>query len=105
MSLVLVARRVKVCLIPCCEGIQRSTTNRPKGELQILRRIWDLTKIAWSSIEDGDELAQNPSMSDLAVSNLKVWARIFKSTSNRPFTQLLGESLDEYAHRLEDRSL
>lgn len=103
--MVLVTRRVKVCLIPCYEGIQRSTANRPKGELEILRRIWNLTKITWSSIEDGDDLAQNPSMSDLAVSNLKVWARIFKSTSNRPFTRLLGETLDEYAHLLEDSSL
>ncbi|KAH6980648.1 hypothetical protein BKA56DRAFT_585825 [Ilyonectria sp. MPI-CAGE-AT-0026] len=76
-----------------------------KVELEILRRVWELTKVAWLSIEDSEALPTDPSMNDLAISNLRTWAHILKSYSNRPFTQLFGQSLDEYARLLEEVTL
>ncbi|KAH7118333.1 hypothetical protein EDB81DRAFT_816695 [Dactylonectria macrodidyma] len=76
-----------------------------KIELEILRRVWELAKAAWLSIEDSDALPTDPSLNDLAVSNLSIWAHIFKSNSNRPFTQLLGQILDEYVRLQEEVTL
>ncbi|KAI9162698.1 hypothetical protein HJFPF1_04289 [Paramyrothecium foliicola] len=64
---------------------------------ELEQRIWRLVLMAWSSLEDVDELSDEAPLKHLARPILVIWARISISLDAKPFAQLLGQMLENYA--------
>jgi heme oxygenase len=69
--------------------------------MKVLERLRHLSSMAWSSVDQVDDVSISTDSRVFAQQYVRYWGRLLGTLEHKPFAQLLGKGLEIYAQDLK----